>query len=370
MRRRILTQLHQETHGQTLVVAMLILTVVLVSAAAAIEGGNMLLQRRNLQGNADASALAAAAYLPTNVSLAESTARTYATNMNAADGASIDRVSFSANNSQVKVTVRRRVDGSLLGVLGISPPIVRATATAEVAKFAPTASQGMLPMAFLRDSYELGTNVEVKFDGTAGGCSASSSDDDESCGEDEEHASSNHGPVALTSAPPSCSESSGGSDFEHMIAGSEHGGVDSCAVAIGDTINTEPGNMSGPTRQGLEDRIGSNTDSFDDLFTYDAHSSCWSAKNINSPRVGIVPVVENSDGTSTWGNGRHNVRVVGYVTVYIGKTEGDSEHHAYTNNGKSVWVTPVKTLLPKDFSDLTPWYEGTGDEPVAIHLIT
>lgn len=337
-----------DEHGQTLVVSMLMLTVILASAAVAIEGGNLLLQRRNLQGNADAAALAAAAHLPESSGLADATARSYVTTENAADGAAVDDVDITNNSTEVRVAVRKQSDGSFFDFLGMSPPIVRAEATAGVGMMATSASQGMLPLAFMRDAYTLGSSAEIKTDTPGSG---------------------NRGAIAPYNNPPHCYTSSGGSDFRELIMGDGNGGMDACAYDIGDTLPSEPGNMSGPTRTGFDTRVGSNTDSFDDLFTYDAAAGRWSVRTMDSPRVGIVPVVENLDGSTSWTGGSTNLRVTGYVVVYIGKMDSPPDYPAYTNNGKSVWVTPVAATLPEDFGEITDWYEGSGDEPVAIHLI-
>ena len=44
------------------------------------------------------------------------------------------------------------------------------------------------------------------------------------------------------------------------------------------------------------------------------------------------------------------MRILGYMLVYIGHPTLNG-HPAYTENGKSVWVTPVRPLLPEDFED-------------------
>jgi Flp pilus assembly protein TadG len=334
--------------GQTMVVAVLVLTVVLGSAALAIEGGNLFLQKRNLQGNADAAARAGAAHLPSSTGQANTTASSFVTNVNAADGASVGSITFAESNTNITVNVEKQVDGSLLDLLGIAPPTVRATATAEVAMMAPSASQGMLPMAFMRGSYTPGQNAEVKFDGTFTG---------------------NRGATAPFNNPPYCVTSAGAADFRNLIISDEFGGVDACSYDVGDTLPSEPGNMSGPTRQGFSTRIGSNTQSFSDLFTYDASLDRWSVSDMSSPRVGVVPVVENLDGSTTWTGGSTTLRVTGFVLVYIGKTDSPPAYPAYTDNGRSVWVTPVRALLPSEFGEITDWYSGNGDEPTAIHLV-
>jgi hypothetical protein len=115
-------------------------------------------------------------------------------------------------------------------------------------------------------------------------------------------------------------------------------------------IDTEPGNMSGPTRQGFDDRIGNNSDTFNQVFGTDPDTGFQTIEKLDSPRLGIVPIVENSNGTNSWPNGKKQVRILGYMLVYIGKTD-TAGNPPYTNNGKSVWVTPVRPILPENFPD-------------------
>lgn len=326
---------------------MVIITVLLMFSAIVIEGGNLLLQRRNLQGNADSAALAGAAYLPAESAEATNTARTFVTDNNASDQAKVDGITLANSDTELKVDVRRKVHGSLMGLLGVAPPTIRATATAAVAKMSPSASEGMLPMAFMRDSYTLGDNAEVKFDGTNSG---------------------NRGAIAPDNNPPHCVNTSGASDFSDIIRSEAQGGIDACAYAPGDTLPSEPGNMSGPTRQGFDDRIGGNTQSFEEVFDYDATTGRWSVIDSTSPRIGLVPIVENMDGSNTWDGGRVDLRVIGYVMVYIGKTDDPPTYPAYTDGGKSVWVTPVAAILPDEWSQIGEWYDGNGDEPIVLHL--
>lgn len=334
----------QSERGQSLVLSVVILAVLLAFAGLVIDGGNFFVQRRNLQGNADAAARAGAASLP-DQSAARTVATNYVTDNNAQDDAKVDSISFPEDNT-MSVTVRRKVQGGFLGIFGIAPPTIKATAHVELAQMAPSAASGMLPMAFMRESYTLGTNDVVKFDGNQTG---------------------NRGAIAPDNTPPGCNASNGAADFRELIIGEDLGGMDACAYEIGETLATEPGNMSGPTRQGFDDRIGSNTQSFEDVFEWDASTERYIILDADSPRIGIVPVIENTDGSIEWPNGRKDVRVTAYVMVYIGKTD-EGGYPPYTDGGKNVWVTPIRTILPNEFDGELAQFDPESDAPSSIHL--
>ncbi|MCB0879179.1 MAG: Tad domain-containing protein [Thermoleophilia bacterium] len=338
---------HHARHGeqgQTIVVFAIFLIVLLCFVGVVIDGGMYYVERRDMQGTADAAALAAVRELPGSVGQASSRAEEYVSTQNSTSNGELTSIDFSDSNRTVTVTVGKTGTQSFGGIMGLDAPEISATATARVQMMGPRS--GMLPLAFMRDTFTIGDNFEIKFDGNATG---------------------NRGAVAPEMGN-SCSGASGANDFRNLIKGSANGGDDACATEIGGTIQTEPGNMSGPTRQGFDGRLNGNSQSFDDVFEFDASTGLYSVLDPNSPRLGIVPVIENTNGTNTWPNGRKDVVILGYMLVYIGK-EDASGYPAYTNNGKSVWVTPVQALLPADFQvDDFVDYDSGLPSPVVFRL--
>lgn len=343
--------------GQTLIFTVLLVGVLMAFAAVVVDSGVWFNTKRNLQGDADQAALAAAKELAGSGSVttnATDVARDYVEKQNTTGG-TLQDVTFSNVNRRVKVTANREQEGPFMGFFSMlsgsakTAPTIRASATVEIAQMG--AIPGMLPMAFMRNSYAIGVEAEVKFDGNATG---------------------NRGAVSPPNSPPSCHTSNGAADFRNLIRSSAFGGFDACGVEPGDTISTEPGNMAGPTRQGFDDRIGTNRDSFAQVFEYDAGSDRYSILLPTSPRVGIVPVIENTNGTTTWPNGTKDVRIVHYVLVYIGRRSSPPNYPAYTNNGREVWVTPVRTLMPDEFPkeyDLMDYSATNRDAPLVIRLV-
>jgi hypothetical protein len=313
--------------GQTLVFVVLFMVVSICFLGVVIDGGMYFFERRDMQGTADAAALAAVRELPGSTSQASSVANDYVSDKNSAAHGLVRSVAFSDANRTVQVTVHKSGTGSFSSILGISSPDISASATARVQMMGPR--RGMLPMAFMRDSFTVGTNYDIKFDSNATG---------------------NRGAIAPDMGTD-CSSANGADDFGDLIRGSKYGGVDACATPIAETLDTETGNMTGQTKKSFEDRLVDNTDSYEDVFKVDAASGFQTIEKPDSPRIGIVPVIENIDGGTTWPNGESQpIRILAYMLVYIGDRT-DPPNYPATTDGKTVWVTPVRPILPADFPD-------------------
>ena len=65
---------------------------------------------------------------------------------------------------------------------------------------------------------------------------------------------------------------------------------------IGQTVDTQTGVQTGNiTNKGFDVRIGSNTDSFSDVFGQDASGNYY-VKKPDSPRLGLMPVAQDTTG--------------------------------------------------------------------------
>src|SRR5690606_23343925 len=102
---------------------------------------------------------------------------------------------------------------------------------------------------------------------------------------------------------PTCTPASGANDFEALIKGKAHGGIDACPTDIASTLDTEPGNMSGKSRSGFNDRLDGDPDPITAVFGTDPETGLSTIEKPDSPRIGIVPVIEHINGTNTWPNG-------------------------------------------------------------------
>jgi hypothetical protein len=307
--------------GQTLVLIALLMPVMLLFAALVMDTGYWLTVKRSLQGNADAAAMAAVRDLPQS-SRARATAHEYVESQNDDEGV-LRSANVSMNNSRIDIVVERKTPGLWQGITHQEPTIV-ASASAQAMQMKKAV--GMIPFAFMPGFWTLGQQADVRTTGSA----------------------SNHGVIAPDRNPPSCASSSGASDYEQLLRGASAGGQDACAYELDQNLNTEPGNMAGPTQVALDARVGSNRDSFEDVFAYDNETGLYTVVKPDSPRLILVPIVVPVDGAAVWPSGRSPMHIIGFMFGYLGKRDS-SGYPPYTDNGKSVWITPVSAVLPNTY---------------------
>jgi Flp pilus assembly protein TadG len=338
--------------GQTLVIMCLVMIVLLGFAALVVEGGNAFLQRRQMQGTADAAAMAGVQQITQSRTAADTVARDYVVNQNSDAGGAVDQLvttgsgTASCNGVSMKpysVCVRaRRTRPSLLGsLLGSSHTVAaQAVATASQVK----SMKGWLPFGVMDNQYVSGTEVSFR----PGSVSPAGS--------------------INTPAGPSCSFY-GGNGVRDVIKSAAFGGADACPIDVGQKIETQTGVTSGVLNQGFDDRLNGNTDSFSDVFEYDPVAQRYLIKLPNSPRLGIVPL---AGGTGNWplSSGQEMV-VAGYVFVYI----GDRSRPGYpplTGSGSAlrIHLTPVNALLPTDWDTVFSDYDPSAHGIVAYHLVS
>ena len=156
-----------------------------------------------------------------------------------------------------------------------------------------------------------------------------------------------------------------------MIKSAAYGGVDACPIAIGQSIQTQTGVSTGNiTNKGLDVRIGSNTDSFSDVFGQDAQGNYY-VKKADSPRLGIIPVAQ--DTTGNWPlSGNATMTMQGYVLVYIGDTSKPPDYPAYSGGGSrlTIYLTPVNAPLPDSWAALLGDYSASNPSPVVYRFVS
>jgi hypothetical protein len=321
-----------------MVISVMFLAVVLGMAALTLDGGRWLTERRNLQGMADAAAMAGVHELPQNSEdAAEFAANDYVLQQ---DDFNADDASVILNEAEDNaVTVRLTTDspGFFSGILGIDSAGITVDATARVRQ-ANGMPPGMLPFGVMRDSYTLGENMQIRDDNA-----------------------SNRG-LVLPPAGDDCGNTSGGKDEGDMIDQT----LLSCTVPVGDMIGGKSGWTAGQVRAGFDTRLAGNSQSFDDVFEWDDSSDRYVVRDMDSPRLGWIPIIENPNQTTEWPNGNSPFRVLGYLAVYIGNTDAGNPYPAYDDNGKEVYLTPVAASMPPDW-DHDSWSDDVdSDNPSPI----
>jgi hypothetical protein len=354
--------LRRREDGQVLVFSVLVLVALLGIASLVVDGGSALLQRRNQQGVADAAAMAAIKDLPASTSAANATALSYATTQNVADGSTVDQVVVTATSSgscdggfgmttlapeSVCVIVHANTAGSFSRLFGLD--VWKASARAIAQASQATALSAWLPFGVRSGAFTVKPPTQLII--TPGN-------------------PNNIGGMINTPAGPTC-KFYGGDQIGDVIKTAAYGGADACPIAVGQAIQTQTGVSSGNiTTKGFDPRIGTNTDSFSDVFGTDASGNYY-VKKADSPRLGVMPVAQDTNGAwPTSGNAAMTMQ--GYVLVYIGDTTKPPDYPAYSGggNGLKVYFTPVDAPLPDSWSAQLGDYTPSNPSPIVYRLVS
>lgn len=291
--------------GQALLLFALGLAVFAGMVALAIDVGAFLQERRSLQNAADAAALAGAVELPGSAALAETKAQDWAgrNGIGAVSGDSLD-ITFSDGGTSITVTVGRSVGFSFGRVLGVDGSRVQATATARVG--APSAMVGVMPFGVLKEAIKYdGTPTTMKYDAgnPSNGNFAALRVDGPGAKIHEESIKYGSKNMVCVASQPSCQDPA---------------------------IDTQTGNMVGPTRDGIKHRLANTKFSCDEMSevlelkadgTYRVRPECnpWQAEGSN--RLLVVPVVKK------FCNGSCSVTLEYFTLMFLeelGKCTGNS----------------------------------------------
>lgn len=284
-------------------------------------------QRSRLQAATDAAALAGATYLGdvklTNQNSAcsyDTTAQnavcTYALS-NAMTMAEVGSITVSADKKSVTVRASRVVPASFAKLLGYSHFTVLASATAEIRPL--SSAQQVLPVGLdARTPYQEGQQITIHV---------------------HDYSKSDCGPgcwQALT-LQSHVTGDTGGNAFRNNL----QGGCD-CIVNIGDSVTNEPGAKSGPTQQGIMQRIAT-ADSQYPGDTYSSHDPA-------NPRAVTLPLVDwnGCGGRCTGASGV----IVGFAEVWL-----------LSASGSDITVVFIQQSAPGDPGS------GGGTSTGAVHPI-
>lgn len=285
---RLLTFLHKwqqrlrsDERGVAVAMVAITLTVLLGIAALGVDAGLLYLERVELLNATDAAALAGVQELPDRPSTARQRAVDYAVR----NGVSADlvQVEVKPGNTIIVVTAQRSVPLYFARVLGWDRASVAARSAAKVGN-----AKGLrraAPFLIERQPFVFNKQYTLK---TGAGPSG-------------DPYSGNYGAGALGG--------SGASRYEDNIKYGYDGWLQ-----VGDWINTEPGNMAGPTARGVKYRI-------------DQDPGCTPEANTpDCTRVVFVPIADSLDV-----NGRKPVQIVGFAAFYLEGTMVDGNGTGQTS---------------------------------------
>jgi hypothetical protein len=167
--------------GQSMVITLVFLTVLIAIAGAVIDVGSWYRAHRTMQATADASALAGAQELPLSTSAAAAQALDYAQrNQGGVTSGDIQISSDKIANDSIKVTARTPAPGVFTRLVGIDSVTARATAKARVGGLSSAKWAAPIGVDYLHDDLhctpdplvcdpEFNKATEITFDRTGPG---------------------------------------------------------------------------------------------------------------------------------------------------------------------------------------------------------
>jgi Flp pilus assembly protein TadG len=253
--------------GQTIVLTVLALFVLLGMAAMVLDVGAWFHQKRHLQATADAAALAGAQALPERPGDAATLALAYANkNGGGVDAGDITISTSKYGNDTIRVNSHKTNPGMFSRLLGIESVNIKATATATRGSYTGWAL-GLAPWVIDKQSVNFGQALTFKV--TSG----------------DQASSGNFGGVDLPVQEKGCASGSGGNDYYDLIATRAH----SCLVNVNGQLQVEPGNKAA-TGTAVKDRgAKQNFDPYSILTTY--ANGISEITDYNNPNVIVIPII-------------------------------------------------------------------------------
>lgn len=279
-------RLLHEQKGAVAVLMALTITALMGFAAIAVDIGNLYLNKTQEANMADAAALAGARDLPAGSGQAIATANLYA----GKNGKTGDNVQATVNsdNTIITVTVKRNVPLFFAKVFSLLSSDV--SATSRAANQVVTGVVGAVPFSVEKQNFTFDTLYVLKDGGGSG-------------------SDGNYGALALGGK--------GASVYNYNIRYGYDG-----KLTVGQWVDTEPGNMSGPTTDGVNYRIG-----LDPYATFDTVKS-------DSPRIIIIPIIDNLDVS-----GRAEVQIVGFGAFFLEGVGGSGNDNYVTGRFIRLYIS-------------------------------
>lgn len=278
--------LWNDQKGAALFIVATAMVSLLGFTALVTDIGLIAANRQKLLNIVDAAALSGAQELP-DTAKAVTTARNYALYNNYVPAHSGDP-DITVADGKITVSCSKNISLAFARLFGFHSRTVTATATARVQ--ALTSFKGALPLTVDDVTLEnLRPHEEFRL-----------KTDYPSIG------SGNFGALSLGTDDDYDAKDPGASSYrQNLKKGSPQ------TIRVGDELLTKPGNMTGPTGQGLKDRIDGCACT---VTTYINHADC--------PRVVLIPVYHDVPYSDL--NGRTVIRVAGFASVFITRVNGSN----------------------------------------------
>lgn len=281
--------------GSVLIIVAVALVALLGIAALVVDAGLLYYTKVFLSNAADAAALAGVQELWKDQDVAVAIAKTYAESNGVDEGGVTAEI--MPDGSTIKVTTSKTVSLGFARVLGFSSTDVKASAKARVGT--AKSAKNVVPFGVVWGDFEFGEKKTLKV--SAGDASV---------------VRGNFGALALGGR--------GAEKYEHNIMNGYDG-----VLEVGDEVptyvETEPGNMSGPTERGVNHRLNECK-----------HDPPCTIRHFvrGCPRLVITPVVRTFEHV----HGRDEVELLGFAAFILEGVAG-SGNEAYVTGWFIEWAT-------------------------------
>ena len=301
--------------GQVLVLFALGLVGFIALVGLAVDVGQIVQTRTDLQKAADAAAFAAAQDLP-NAGTAEATAQHYVTE-NAGENAQAIVTFDNSSGHAVTVEVERPVNYTFLRVLGMDSTDVSARATARIGSF--SGGSGLVPWGLIASNDDGSTLLQndcyIGVDGNGNAlfhhhrqCTLKYGAGVKPQGQGD------FGALAL--------DGPGANVYRDNIANGSN-----ATFRRGDLVDPQTGNMQGPTTQGVQSRMsqppppGCPGNNRNDVLIDNVNEGTVSIRPgcEHSPRIILIPVVDRIDNPS-------KSKIEGFAFMFLTGTSGGGGH--------------------------------------------
>jgi hypothetical protein len=263
-------KLIRREEGAVLVMVAAGMAVLLGFLALVADVGFLYLNRVQLVNAADAAALAGVWHLPGEPGEAKTVAREYARKNGQAD----DQIQVQTVDGDygLQVRIQRQVDLFFAPMVGIDRGTVGAAETARI--WGLDATNNVVPLGVVEQNFEFGYEYVLKAGSITPGAPYTG----------------NYGALSLGGT--------GAKVYENNLKTGYTG-----ILRVGDRVYTEPGNMVGPTRKGVEHRIS--------RCSHGGFENCIAT--VDCPRVVVVPIIDrlNVPGRS------EQVTILGFAVFYL-----------------------------------------------------
>lgn len=293
---------HQYERGSIVVLVALALTSMLGFCAIVADIGVLYAEKAHLQNSVDAAALAGVQELPNNPTLAEQTAKSYASQ----NGVTDVTVTFDGNNVQIKVQATQKVPTYFARILGITEEQIAVSAQAMMVP--PTGLAGAVPLSIQEQGLVLGQKYVLKSGGGSGTTSWYLDDSENNVVKkfgEETGASGWYGALELTG--------SGANTYESDLANGYQG-----TLYVGQILDVKHGNMSGPTADAINTRLSRDTNV--PRNTLDHYER-------DAPQIIYIPIVRI---ISQGGNSINQVQIVGFAAFFLEGVSGSGNESIVT----------------------------------------